>query len=892
MGIGLRGWRIDMWPLMTKLGGLQAGFRNRKVAMPDERATSAERVIALETALTGFAERKTDTVVTPSVGLTFDSIIEAYDFYNLYSWETGFGIRYAKSRTNVKGTRCMQEFVCCCSGKPKEPNSTSSRCQCQAMIRLLRTDDDGWYINEFRSSHNHQMLNTCAEKLHFPSHRHIDKYTRELVSQLRENNVNLSKVYSTLATFFGRVENVPFTKRCLRTLCGKLSREQADDDVRKTMAIFSEMKVQDSEFSYNVQVDDESRIRTLMWTNGRSKKQYHHFGDVVTFDTTYKTNLYDMPFGIFVGVNNHFQSVLYAGVLMRDETVDTFKWIFDEFVKMMGGKRPITILTDQARAMEVAIEDVYPDATQRWCKWHILKKAKESLGSNYTKKSDFRAEFHKLVHEMLTIEEFEDRWAALLEKYSLTKNTHLTQIYETRQKWAKPYFAGKFCARQTSTGRSESANHMLKQYVPPSCSMNLFVKQYNKLQFDREQEEGFQEKRTRLSGAVLKVNTPLEMHASKVYTRKMFEIFGGILYESGSYDVEEIIPKQKYIVTHVKAEKREKWFKCRYEVNVSDNLGYFSCICGLFEHMGMVCCHSLQVMNVLRLKEIPPRHILKRWSIHGRDNLPDHLKHYQQDMGPPDAPTYRHSALYITALEVVKMGDRNLESYKFMLDGLVDLRERGAKISAPNDGLGIAEQQVSNTGVAGGSNGKTKSCKAACSVRSVEGNHLSAGGATSVSVHPPASQGEGRTKSQDMASEGSCPNANSYNSDYSETASRLDVNVGDSMLAPEREKKRGRPTTSRDKAPYEKGSNKRSRFCSICRGKGHKSSTCPDRGDAPKKERKVGTCSKCGLPKKERKVGTCSKCGLPGHRKTTCSKPLVSSMPGVPPAHSFPGTFV
>ncbi|XP_073357009.1 protein FAR1-RELATED SEQUENCE 5-like isoform X2 [Aegilops tauschii subsp. strangulata] len=260
------------------------------------------------------------------------------------------------------------------------------------------------------------------------------------------------------------------------------------------MAIFSEMKVQDSEFNYNVQVDDESRIRTLMWTNGRSKKQYHHFGDVVTFDTTYKTNLYDMPFGIFVGMNNHFQSVLYAGVLMRDETVDTFKWIFDEFVKMMGGKRPITILTDQARAMEVAIEDVYPDATHRWCKWHILKKAKESLGSNYTKKSDFRAEFHKLVHEMLTIEEFEDGWAALLEKYSLTKNTYLTQIYETRQKWAKPYFAGKFRARQTSTGRSESANHMLKQYVPPSCSMNLFVKQYNKLQFDREQEEGFQEK--------------------------------------------------------------------------------------------------------------------------------------------------------------------------------------------------------------------------------------------------------------------------------------------------------------------------------------------------------------------------------------------------------------
>ena len=37
---------------------------------------------------------------------------EAYDFYNLYSWEIGFEIRYEKSRLNVKRTKCMQEIVC------------------------------------------------------------------------------------------------------------------------------------------------------------------------------------------------------------------------------------------------------------------------------------------------------------------------------------------------------------------------------------------------------------------------------------------------------------------------------------------------------------------------------------------------------------------------------------------------------------------------------------------------------------------------------------------------------------------------------------------------------------------------------------------------------------
>jgi hypothetical protein len=99
---------------------------------------------------------------------------------------------------------------------------------------------------------------------------------------------------------------------------------------------------------------------------------------------------------------------------------------------------------------------------------------------------------------MLTVDEFEKGWAELVAKYGLVNNTFLTQVYEVREKWAKPYFSGKFCAKMTSTQRSESANHMLKNYVPPACLMNVFVKQYGKLQYDREQEEGFQEKRTRL----------------------------------------------------------------------------------------------------------------------------------------------------------------------------------------------------------------------------------------------------------------------------------------------------------------------------------------------------------------------------------------------------------
>jgi hypothetical protein len=93
---------------------------------------------------------------------------------------------------------------------------------------------------------------------------------------------------------------VLFTKRSLRNLCGKLRKEQIDDDVRKIVDAFDELGAKDPEFMFRA----------------------------VKFDTTYRTNLCDMPFGLFVGVNNHFRSIILAGVMVRDEQVDSFEWVF------------------------------------------------------------------------------------------------------------------------------------------------------------------------------------------------------------------------------------------------------------------------------------------------------------------------------------------------------------------------------------------------------------------------------------------------------------------------------------------------------------------------------------------------------------------------------------
>lgn len=76
--------------------------------------------------------------------------------------------------------------------------------------------------------------------------------------------------------------------------------------MRKTIAVFSEMGAADPEFTCSIQVHDDSRIMNLLWTTGKSRVQYHYFGHAITFHTTYSANVYEMPFGLIVGVNHHF----------------------------------------------------------------------------------------------------------------------------------------------------------------------------------------------------------------------------------------------------------------------------------------------------------------------------------------------------------------------------------------------------------------------------------------------------------------------------------------------------------------------------------------------------------------------------------------------------------
>ncbi|KAK2653058.1 hypothetical protein Ddye_012914 [Dipteronia dyeriana] len=80
-----------------------------------------------------------------------------------------------------------------------------------------------------------------------------------------------------------------------------------------------------------------------------------YFGDEMSFDSTYRTNSYNQPLVIFVGLNNHKKTVVFGFGLLVDEKVDTYTWILQTFLEAMHGKCPISVVSDGDRAMSKAL---------------------------------------------------------------------------------------------------------------------------------------------------------------------------------------------------------------------------------------------------------------------------------------------------------------------------------------------------------------------------------------------------------------------------------------------------------------------------------------------------------------------------------------------------------
>jgi hypothetical protein len=167
----------------------------------------------------------------------------------------------------------------------------------------------------------------------------------------------------------------------------------------------------------------------VFWADTTSRKNYVHF------DTTYNMNQNDLKFAPFMGLNHHMHSIFFGAAVLADETIESYIWLFETFLQSMGGKASKLIIIDEDASMRAAIIAVFPNSIHRLCMFHIIKKLPEKIGPHLLEEDEFWQEVNHCVWSSETIEEFESRWKAILEKYNLENNEWLQGRYEIRKSW-------------------------------------------------------------------------------------------------------------------------------------------------------------------------------------------------------------------------------------------------------------------------------------------------------------------------------------------------------------------------------------------------------------------------------------------------------------------------
>ena len=230
-------------------------------------------------------------------------------------------------------------------GKPSKGVQKSVKRGCGAMMRIHRHEEHKWIITQLRQEHNHPLTTSTGMTRNWKSHNKIGEGTRRIMKDMMENNSTTTQMYGYLAGIAGGASMLPYTRTYFQSVKQSIRIEENTDDIKKTLRLFVEMQKSSKDFFYAVDVGKDDKIKNVFWSHAWSRLSYKHFGDVVTFDTTYQTNIYGMPFAPFVGVNNHFQTIIFGCALVIKESEDAFKWLFSTFLKAVEDKHPVGILT-------------------------------------------------------------------------------------------------------------------------------------------------------------------------------------------------------------------------------------------------------------------------------------------------------------------------------------------------------------------------------------------------------------------------------------------------------------------------------------------------------------------------------------------------------------------
>ncbi|XP_047331589.1 protein FAR1-RELATED SEQUENCE 5-like [Impatiens glandulifera] len=567
------------------------------------------------------------------VGTIVSNLEDVYLLYCQYAHAKGFSVRKSDQRCFPHTNELQsKEFNCSCEGLKDEKRSSNkipvyqklvTRTNCKAKLKITREKAGEWKVSRFVMEHNHEMF--APDQTHLlRSARNISYAKKSTLEAMVNAGISISNAVSFMENEACGPENLGFVRKDAYDHLNRLRRHTKveNGDATALIQYFISKANKETYFYWNVQLDDDDRMMNFFFRDYRCAVDYEYFGDVLSINTTYRTNKYNLICAPFVGINHHMQNVLFGLAFMSDETESSFEWLFRTFLDSMNDKQPQTIFSDQCQAMMNAIETVFPDSHHRLCQWHINQNAPSHFGSLNGDRA-FKSLWHKCMTYCESEIEFETIWKYMIDKYHLDDHNWLNGIYKLRRKWATAFSNEKFSAGLVATSRSEVTNMVLKKAGNKMSSLYEFVMNYLKIEDNWRVKEKTEDTRCRHGkpSQILKKH-PLLIHAADVYTLTIYRLFEVELVNSLNC---KYVESPSYFgndsnLIEIKVKSHDENSRVRHVMFNRQN-HEIKCSCHKFETMGILCKHALMVFNSMDVTILPNCYILKRWTKNVRNRI-------------------------------------------------------------------------------------------------------------------------------------------------------------------------------------------------------------------------------------------------------------------------------
>ncbi|XP_020272197.1 protein FAR1-RELATED SEQUENCE 5-like [Asparagus officinalis] len=480
----------------------------------------------------------------PYINQSFRSLEDGIEFYREYGHKSGFEIRRHTEKKHEDGTVLLKHIVCSRAGSneskmdvdfedfssisKKRRRTVSSRCGCKAKVVFKFYGLKGYNVLSFVEEHSHFLVSGSGK--HFlKSNRVLGLAHKKLVFDGAKANMRDVKLYI------------------------------GDRDAQMIIEKFTDKKEMSDGFFDDYAVDEDGRLTRIFWADVIGRRNYDVFGDVISFDSTYSTNKYNIRFVPFTGLDNYKKCVVFVAGLIAKEDIDNYVWIFDVFMKCMI-REPKCIVTDQCPAMKQAIPTVFREAHHCLCMWHIMKKFNQKLEKYISKMDDFKRKINALIWSIdIDPATFEVGWKDVMKEFKLESNEWLCELYNIRESWIPAYYADDPMAGLLRTiSISESENSFFNKLNRRSDILTEFYLRYESaMEKQRHTNARLNYEGTK---SMSRMDTPLllERDAAELYTRTMFyEVQKEIMSSCYDMSINSISEEDGVKIFSIKDKKRQ-----------------------------------------------------------------------------------------------------------------------------------------------------------------------------------------------------------------------------------------------------------------------------------------------------------------------------------------------